>query len=293
MTLLIGIDAGGTKTSGKLFDQNGAELCQAVTGAGNIVAAGDSAVENVAKCITELNPTRNPIELLVLGMAGVTAAGKELEVHDALAAKFPEISKIRVLNDAQLGMAAALQGHDGVFVIAGTGSIVMASAGEESARVGGMGHILGDEGGGYWIGKQLFMKLASDYNTNSFSNLSKQLLALEDATPEDTPKLAGKFYTLSKDEVAQYAIFVAEQNQLGDVDATEILNSAGEELATQVRQAAAKLGNRVDRVATVGSVINNNKTVREAFRRALPEFEVLDGEFMPEQAVYFLYHNEH
>jgi len=241
------------------------------------------------KCVASLNPDRAPVALLVLGMAGVTAAGKVEAVHDGIAARFPEIAQVTVLNDAQLGMAAALQGQDGIFVIAGTGSVVMATAGSTSARVGGMGHILGDEGSGYWIGKKLFQRLASDYNTGTFCALSRQLLAKEQFAPEDTPKLAGQFYTLSKDSVASYALFVASQCQLGDVDACAILNRAGAELALQVRLAAAKLDNPVRRVATSGSVITQNAVVRAAFLRALPEFTVLSGEFAPEKAAYYLY----
>jgi len=289
MTAVIGIDAGGTKTSGKLYDGDGNELQQAVTGPGNIVSSGETALENIAKCINELNPGKSHIDLLVLGMAGVTAANKVDEVHDDIAVRFPEIAEIQVINDAQLGMAAALQGQDGIYVIAGTGSVVMASAGDDVARVGGMGHILGDEGAGYWIGKQLFMKLASDFNHNSFSNLSKQFLAKEHTEPEDTPKLAGKFYTLSKDDVASYALFVNEQCKLGDPDACEILNTAGKDLANQVKLAAAKLGNRVNRVATSGSVITNNKVVRSAFEKNLPGFEMITEESSPEKAAYFIY----
>jgi len=289
MNSLIGIDAGGTKTSGILYDLEGIELRHAVTGAGNIASMGTTAIENVAKCITELNPDGEPVALLVLGMAGVTAAGKVDEVRNAIAAQFPQIAQIKVLNDAQLGIVAALQGKDGIFVIAGTGSIVMASASHKFARVGGMGHILGDEGSGYWIGKQLFMRLASDYNRDAYSNLSKRLLVKENTAPEDTPKIAGKYCALTKDEVAHYALFVTEQCQLGDEDACAILIAAGEELAAQVRLAAAKLGNSVRRVATSGSVITKNKVVRDAFLRSLPEFEVLSNEFTPEKAVYYLY----
>jgi len=288
MALVIGIDAGGTKTSGRLFDDNGAELRHAVTGAGNIVSAGNNAIENIANCISQLNPDGEPIELLILGMAGVTAGDKVDFVSQAIAARFPEVEQIKVLDDAQLGMAAALKGQDGIFIIAGTGSIALAIAGDDSARVGGMGHILGDEGSGYWIGKQLFKKLVADYNSGSFSPLSKRLLAKEGTRPEDTPKLVGKFYTLSKDDVALYSMWVAERCHAGDADACAILTTAGAELAKLVRQAAAKLDNRVNLVATSGSVLNKNQVVRHAFLAELPEYQILSDEFTPEKAAYYL-----
>src|SRR5205085_1278058 len=43
----------------------------------------------------------------------------------------------------------------GIVIIAGTGSIVYGrNQRGEAARAGGWGHLIGDEGSGYWIGRE-------------------------------------------------------------------------------------------------------------------------------------------
>ena len=58
-------------------------------------------------------------------------------------------------DDTDAALAGAFAGRPGIVVIAGTGS---GAAGRDAAgrtvRVGGHGFLLGDEGGGYWIGRE-------------------------------------------------------------------------------------------------------------------------------------------
>ena len=58
-------------------------------------------------------------------------------------------------DDAESALLGAFDGAPGIVVIAGTGSAAYGrSAERRSVRVGGHGYLLGDEGGGYWIGNQ-------------------------------------------------------------------------------------------------------------------------------------------
>jgi N-acetylglucosamine kinase-like BadF-type ATPase len=58
-------------------------------------------------------------------------------------------------DDTDAALAGAFAGRPGIVVIAGTGS---GAAGRDATgrtvRVGGHGFLLGDEGGGYWIGRE-------------------------------------------------------------------------------------------------------------------------------------------
>ena len=60
---------------------------------------------------------------------------------------------MHVTGDADSARAGAFLGAPGVVVIAGTGSMASGWNGESSARAGGHGFLLGDEGGAYWIGR--------------------------------------------------------------------------------------------------------------------------------------------
>jgi N-acetylglucosamine kinase-like BadF-type ATPase len=64
-------------------------------------------------------------------------------------------ARIEVISDAQAALLGALGDREGVLVLAGTGSIVLArDARERWARAGGLGPLLGDEGSGFWLGRE-------------------------------------------------------------------------------------------------------------------------------------------
>jgi N-acetylglucosamine kinase-like BadF-type ATPase len=52
-------------------------------------------------------------------------------------------------------LLGTLDGKDGISVIVGTGTIANAKIGNRIQRISGWGCVLGDEGSGYWIGKQM------------------------------------------------------------------------------------------------------------------------------------------
>ena len=62
--------------------------------------------------------------------------------------------EVAVVGDMVIAMEAAFGGGPGVIVIAGTGSIAYGrnSAGQ-TARAGGWGFAISDEGSGHWIGR--------------------------------------------------------------------------------------------------------------------------------------------
>src|SRR5213078_4483038 len=64
-------------------------------------------------------------------------------------------SRVLVVNDALIALAAGAGDDPGIVIISGTGSIVYGrNERVEAARAGGWGHMIGDEGSGYWIGRE-------------------------------------------------------------------------------------------------------------------------------------------
>jgi N-acetylglucosamine kinase-like BadF-type ATPase len=62
---------------------------------------------------------------------------------------------VRVVPDAQAAALGALDGRPGVLVLSGTGSIAVGHDGHGRwARAGGFGPLLGDEGSGFWLGRE-------------------------------------------------------------------------------------------------------------------------------------------
>ncbi|MGH7334418.1 MAG: BadF/BadG/BcrA/BcrD ATPase family protein [Candidatus Rokuibacteriota bacterium] len=72
---------------------------------------------------------------------------------------------VRVIPDAQAAALGALGGQPGVLVLSGTGSIVVGHDGRGRwERAGGFGPLLGDEGSGFWLGREwLRATVAGDF----------------------------------------------------------------------------------------------------------------------------------
>jgi len=153
---VIGIDAGGTKTVCQLADRDGRILAEARGPGANLQHAGAAQVERVLQhVIGEVSTGVGQAPAVVcLGMAGVDRAADQAVVRAILSRVAPR-SQVVVVNDALIALEAGLPGAPGVVVIAGTGSIAYGRNRDgRAARAGGWGPLLGDEGSGYWMGRQ-------------------------------------------------------------------------------------------------------------------------------------------
>jgi N-acetylglucosamine kinase-like BadF-type ATPase len=139
MALIVGVDAGGTKTTGVVADETGMVLRRARGAGANLHVHGELAVEKVlADVLEELCPDDRP-EALCLGMAGVDRPGEE-QVVRSLLRRLGLRANAAVVNDAIIAIAAGAPDRVGVVVIAGTGSIAYGIDGHGStARAGGLG----------------------------------------------------------------------------------------------------------------------------------------------------------
>ena len=95
-----------------------------------------------------------PVERAVVGAAGAGRAQEQAELEAALL-EAGVARQVRVLADGEVALATAFGTGPGILVSAGTGSIAYArDPAGELHRAGGYGWQLGDEGGGYWLGRR-------------------------------------------------------------------------------------------------------------------------------------------
>lgn len=293
MKYLIGIDAGGTKTRAKAYDLQGNCLFEAMGGAGNIVLH----FENTTKVLQELiakirsNVSGN-CQMLLLGISGIDTSGKAEELL-AIFDKFAK--KVVIINDAELGILNKLKGRDGMLVIAGTGSVAYVKKKDQGIRQGGWGHLIGDEGSGYWLGLQCYKKLASDYDQTlehlltPFSEAFLAFLKVKD------PLVAIKrIYDLDKKGIAESAKFLAEKAS-DHAEAREILTQAGNELAQLAQKLFVKSGSAYNiSLAVTGSVLEKNPLVYATFSQKMKKYTtniILNSEENT-KAVWYLYNKE-
>src|SRR5438876_5211711 len=95
-----------------------------------------------------------PVEGALVAAAG---AGRPQERADLEAALVQAglARRVRVMADGEVALSTAFADSTGIIVSAGTGSIAYArDPGGQLHRAGGYGWQLGDEGGGYWLGRR-------------------------------------------------------------------------------------------------------------------------------------------
>jgi N-acetylglucosamine kinase-like BadF-type ATPase len=152
---VLGIDAGGTKTVCQLANARGEVLAEARRGGANLQAVGELEVEKVLHEVMEdaLGDRDIVPSAICLGIAGVDR-DEDSRVIRAIMRRIGYKARTLVVNDALVALEAGAPDQPGVVVIAGTGSISYGhNDRNQSARAGGWGYVLGDEGSGYWIGR--------------------------------------------------------------------------------------------------------------------------------------------
>lgn len=155
MKLVASIDGGGTKTRVFICNEEGKEVGYGQGGSSNVASIGvDGMLRSVREAL-EAARVRGEFVALWAGFAGIGSRTYE-QTLEALSSLF-QIDRQHVIlnNDASLlcSQLTFTTEARAVGLIAGTGSIAMAFEDTDMlARAGGFGHVLGDEGSGYWIG---------------------------------------------------------------------------------------------------------------------------------------------
>ena len=268
MDYVIGVDCGGTKTEAEAYSLDGRLLASSQTGFGNLLVnykQGMNHIQTAINSIYDKLPKENCLGI-TLGIAGIDSGGLKEKVRQDLEKNH---QKIQLINDGQLAHYSILKGGDGVTVTAGTGSVILGLLDNEWYRVGGWGHLFGDEGGAYYIAKRAIQEALNEYDSNqSPSELTKGLFDFFQV--ETVFELTKKMYALTKGEIAAAAVVVADLEPRNQ-QAQKIIEEAGEDLAFSILQILAKMPKMVEpiQIGLNGSVVEKNEAVLNALTQQL------------------------
>jgi len=238
---VLGVDGGATKTLAAVLDLESRTLHLAHRGPSNQDAVGAKAavkalLEAADEAIERAAITRDELGAAVLAIAGTDTEAVAGHVRSARTEEWI------VVNDVVGAWATATGAGAGVAVISGTGSNVFGVGSDgRTWRAGGWGHLLGDEGSGYWLGIQSIKAALKDRDASGPET------ALTDAVVaffqvDSVEALAALIYSkpLTKGEIAAFAVETARIAELGDAVAGELYRRAvrelGEQIAAVIRQ---------------------------------------------------------
>src|SRR5262245_29649631 len=220
---VLGIDGGATKTQAAVLDLETGAIHLARGGPSNEDAIGARAAVGELLGAADTAIARAGIERDQLGGAVIAVAGTDTDtVAEHVRSTHP--ASWIVINDVVGAWATATGAGPGVGVISGTGSHVFGVGRDGRAwRAGGWGHLLGDEGSGYWLGLQSIRAALRDRDASGPET------ALTDAAAaffgvSSVEALAARVYAkpLTKGGIAAFAIRTAELAQRGDPIAREL-----------------------------------------------------------------------
>ena len=288
MAFYLGIDGGGTKTRCALGDET-RTLATAVAGGSNIIRSGEAlARESLHASVLEVCASAKiepaQIQNICIGAAGAARPEIAAKVQGILAELTPAL--VEVVGDMVIALEAAFGTGPGVIAAAGTGSIVYGrDATGRTARAGGWGFAISDEGSGHWIGKHAVSMIMRARDAGQETALADLVLhawnlpdlsaLVETANSEPSPDFPRLFPIVLK--------AAAERDSM----ARAILADAGSQLAGLTAKVIGRLMPKSPHapVAMTGSVFRQSTEVRQVFYNCLharfPGVELQSGLIEP------------
>jgi N-acetylglucosamine kinase-like BadF-type ATPase len=235
----IAIDGGGTKTDVIWFDDKGKILKRVKGKAANLNVLSEEQVtthlKHIFENLFEGKPEFSHVEKVFGGFAGGSHPRIQEELHSILAELLPKSSEIKIDHDGINALWSGTHGEPGLVLIAGTGSVVygITESGKE-LRVGGWGHLIGDEGSGYDLGRMAAVAVMKAFDGRGRQTLLTRLL-LNHFNIKKEADLIPAIYKNEKATLSALAPLVGQAAYDGDAVALGILDIAAERLMELVK----------------------------------------------------------
>lgn len=204
-----------------------------------------------------------------VALPGVLAVGSSGLGHETAAdllagVRGDGVRRVLLAHDSVTCYLGALGTRRGAVIAAGTGTICLAVGERDVARVDGWGHLIGDAGSAYWIGRTAMEAAMRGYDGR------RQMTALTEAFAEEFPDIETAYLTLQADpgRVARIAAFARRVDELAASDrvAGNILDKAAAHLSEAVQAGLKRVGiagPEIPRVAVLGGVFRSERVVRK------------------------------
>lgn len=281
--LVIGADIGGTSTRVGVADTSGQILALCTGGPGNPTSVGmdgsaaeirtvmDRALNDVAVGHPGSSPGNHPgaqigagVVAVVIGLAGGSRA---VVVPNFLraATSTPVAAPARLVSDLTVAFCSATPAPEGYVIVSGTGAVAgQVVATELVQQRDGWGWLLGDEGSGFWLGREA---------------VRATLDGLQQATPGGPLQRAVMTATRSNGYLdLLHACYAATPTWLAQFSSLVSQHAADDPVASDIADRAAALLERLlfsldprpdVPIVLAGSVLTKQGPISQSFRGRL------------------------
>lgn len=280
---VIGIDIGGTKTRGVRFE-DGVPVRDESTGSSNVQnVSREVAASNLAALFGLIGGGN--VDEVYAGAGGIDTE-EDAQALAALISPHVPGARVTVVHDSRLLLAAG-GASAGVAVIGGTGSAAWGRNYDgDEARAGGWGYLLGDEGSGYWLGREAVRHSLRRMNRKLEADELTTAL-LESCGIDGPDKLIALFHSpeTGRRFWAQQARLVVEAAAAGHDASLGLVEQAGRDLAELAAQVVRQLG-LAGPVILGGGLGMNVPALQDSFRAGLAAQGITDVRVLDQEPVF-------
>ncbi len=270
--LYLGVDGGGTKTTGVVADEEGKLVRKVRKGPGNVTVLNRHSFSSlIEELLTEIlgGESLDRIAHATFAFAGVGRPSEREKVVSVISEI--GVHQFTVMTDAEILHYSIFRDEPGLLLSAGTGSIcLMKTADMAYHRFGGWGYLLGDEGSGFDIGRHAVrFALQEAQNGESAGVFSRKLLTFFNVEKAENLISAIMSSSNPPSNIASCAKMVCESAEAGDHQAeriiekttAELLNLAGEAIRQTIGSNSGKF-----KVSLAGSILASPSIVNRKFK---------------------------
>lgn len=281
MAYYLGIDGGGTTTRCALGDET-TVLATSLAGGSNVVRLGETQAREALHSVMKQVCGSAKISLdRIQGVCVGAAGAARVEIADVIRRIVAELTSapLIVVDDMVTALEAAVGSRPGVITNAGTGSFAYGRDGNgKTARAGGWGFAISDEGSGQWIGREAVSAVVRAEDSGTTTGLKKMIFReWRLASIDELVRVAN---ATPPPEFPRLFPLVLRAAEGGDAEATTLLQQAGTHLASLAAMVIQRLVPRPPYapLAITGSVFRQSALVRQIFyndlQKRFPGLEV-------------------
>jgi len=254
MIYILGVDAGGTKTTARIADSKGNTISEAISGSGSFTSVGvKKAAGNLNKAIfdaMELAGINREIRFgsSCFGFAGFNVPDDSRHyqkiAHNETLKGYLNLKKSLIFNDTRIGLEAGSGAANKLIIIAGTGSNCF-GINESGDQVGSTGwdYLLADEGSGYSASVKALRAVMKAYDGRGEKTLLSAAILNELGLKKEVDIIGWAYgEVFSKERIGSIARLVCRSAYDGDIISREILSGEAEDAVLSVTTVASKLG---------------------------------------------------
>lgn len=298
----VGIDSGGTKTRARLwFPENNVKKDFEV-GASNFCSAGfqegSKNIEILWKMLQKESGKNAKCLGIGVGAAGVSSSDALKMFVDCMERAGIGDIPLKIVSDAQAALYGAVEDDSGVILISGTGSVCFGQNKKgKTHQAGGDGHLIGDEGSGYAIGRDILSAAIKEMDRRGERTVLTEYV-LEEKQFQGIQDIIRYVYSgeNSKARIAAFAPLLMKACENQDQEARRIAKNASRSLAKQAACVVEQLGEQEGTLAFSGSILKKmpviSDDVRSRLQERFPDLRIIEGKSDALDGALFLIQRE-